>query len=127
VIADAYLQCQRYDQGLRAVDEGLAFVESRDERFYEGELHRLRGELALAAHVPGAAQIAETAFRRALDVTAAQGARRLTLRAATSFARLQHVTPDERRACLEGAIDVLAEGLDLPDLRAARDAMSELK
>jgi len=126
VIGEAYLQCRRYDEGLGIVADGLAFVQSADERFYEGELHRLQGELTLAANPAAASDVAEAAFRQALAVTERQGARRLTLRAATSFAKLHHVPRDARRGRLAHAIGGLTEGLDLSDMRAARRCLREL-
>ncbi|HIC82004.1 MAG TPA: hypothetical protein EYP07_13745 [Kiloniellaceae bacterium] len=57
------------------------------ERWYEAELHRIRGELLLSAARPEPAR-AEPEFRRALDLADAQGARLWGLRAAVSLAEL---------------------------------------
>ena len=47
LLAEAYGQDGQIKAGLTAVGEALAFVERTDERFYEAELYRLKGELTL--------------------------------------------------------------------------------
>ena len=57
------------------------------ERWFEAEIHRIAGEIALMSPGPDAAK-AETYFERALAVARAQQAKSWELRAATSLARL---------------------------------------
>ena len=45
LLAEAYEKGGQAKEGLTAVNEALVFVERTDERFYEAELHRLKGEL----------------------------------------------------------------------------------
>ncbi len=47
-LAEAYLKNEQTEEGLATVSEALAFADRTDERFYEAELHRLKGELLLA-------------------------------------------------------------------------------
>ena len=102
MLAEAYGQVGRADEGLRALDEALVHVDKTGERFWEAELHRLQGELLLiqgtekgsartaAPELPIMAE-AETRFVRALDIARRQQARSWELRAATSLSRLwQH-------------------------------------
>jgi len=129
------------EEGLAVAAEALAVVEATGERFYEAELHRLRGELLLrqeagegrpspaasaAARPPdpdpsGRAE-AEACFRRALDVARRQGAKSLELRAALSLARLlrKHGQPAAGRRRLAEVLDWFMEGSDTPDQQEAR-------
>jgi len=50
LLTDAELRMGRCADGLRRLDEGLAVIEELSDRFYEVELHRLRGELMLNQH-----------------------------------------------------------------------------
>ena len=59
---------------------------SSNERWWDAELHRLRGDLRLAAG--GGEDEARAAYGRSLEVARSTGAPSLALRAATSLARL---------------------------------------
>jgi predicted ATPase len=48
MLADAYWKAGQAEDGLNVVVEALAAVDRTEERFYEAELYRLRGELTLA-------------------------------------------------------------------------------
>jgi len=110
----------------RLLDEAQALIEPLDQRFYEAELHRVRGMVMLAEGNDVDAAAAN--FDRAIEVARCQSSRFLELRAATSKARL----------CLErgrhqSAHDLLApvyssfsEGLDTADLVEARSLLNEL-
>jgi tetratricopeptide (TPR) repeat protein len=102
LLAEAYGQVGRADEGLRALDEALAHVDKTGERFWEAELYRLQGELLVIqgtekgsagtadSELPMMAE-AEMRFVRALDIARRQQARSWELRAATSLSRLwQH-------------------------------------
>jgi hypothetical protein len=73
---------------LHSAEEGLRLAARYQERFYESELYRLRGELRLAAGGSRAAREAEADFRRAIAIAASQGAQLLGLRAIASLGRL---------------------------------------
>jgi predicted ATPase len=136
----------RIDEGLAVAAEALALVEATGERFYEAELHRLRGELlrrqeagagrpspaepaAARPHDPapfGLAE-AEACFHRALDVARRQGAKSFELRAALSLARLLRDRGEraEGRRLLAATFGWFTEGRDTPDLRDARAFLEE--
>ena len=78
---------RRRRAGLAALAEGLTIVDATDERWWDAETHRLKGELLLRQAIPERRQ-AETCFHQALDVARSQQAKSLELRAATSLARL---------------------------------------
>ena len=48
LLAEAYLKDGQVEEGLATVAEALAFVDRTEERFYEAELWRIKGELLLA-------------------------------------------------------------------------------
>ena len=107
--------------------EALALTERTDERLYEAELHRLRGELLLQgadradrSALPG--DEAEASFRQAIAIARRQKARSLELRAALSLTRLQACLGQrsEALASLADVFDWFTEGQDTPDLREAR-------
>jgi predicted ATPase len=112
---------------LRLLDEAFARVDRLEERWFEAELHRLKGE-ALLASSPERGAEAEACYHQALAVARDQGARLWELRAATSLARLWR---DQGR-CAE-AHELLApvygwftEGFDTPDLNEAKGLLDEL-
>jgi predicted ATPase len=87
MLAEAFGQAGRYEDGLRAVEEAFAQTARCGIRFWSAELHRRRGELLLASGAPAAA--AAACFHAALECARAQNAIALEQRAALSLARLQ--------------------------------------
>jgi hypothetical protein len=49
LIAEAHGRLRQFNVGLGLLAEALEIVEKTNERFFEAELHRLRGELLLRA------------------------------------------------------------------------------
>ena len=47
-LAEAYGRAGQVEEGLATLAEALRLVDKNDERFYEAELYRLKGELTLA-------------------------------------------------------------------------------
>ena len=101
-------------------------MERTGERFYESELYRLRGELTLRTGGSSAIPAAERDFLRACAVSREQNARWLFLRAATSLAAIVHGTVDGRVQLLTEALAGISEGLELPDVRIARELLDRL-
>ena len=85
LLADARLRAGLPGTSLTAVEEAMAELDAMGERFWEAELHRLRGEALSALGRP---TDAVASIRRALSVAATQGARSLESRAAESLRRL---------------------------------------
>ena len=118
-------------EGLALLDEAEAAVQQTSERYWEAEIHRLRGHLLLAASDPAAPAVvrsAEECYRRALEVARRQGARSLELRAAVSLSRLWQAADrrDEARELLAPIYEWFTEGLDHPELREAAALLDEL-
>jgi class 3 adenylate cyclase/predicted ATPase len=127
LIAEVCDKANRIDEGLTVLAQGLGIVRDRAERFYEAELHRLRGELLLRCN-PANVSACETCFRTALAIARNQQARSLELRAATSLARLWAERGERRNAqdLLTGICGWFTEGFDTLDLQEARALLSEL-
>jgi class 3 adenylate cyclase/predicted ATPase len=127
LLADGLAGVGRVEEALQTIDEALRAVEQSQDRWWQAELHRLRGEFTLA--LPGdRTSAAETAFREALDVARAQKAKSWELRAATSLARLWagRGKAAEARRLLEEIHGWFSEGHDTADLREAAAMLTEL-
>jgi predicted ATPase len=127
LMAEPYGNLGKMDEGFSALAEAMTAVEERGERWWESEIHRLKGELLLKLPVPDVQQ-ASFCFQQALNVAHRQRARSLELRAATSLARLWQ-NPDKR----QDAYDLLApvygwftEGFDTADLKDAKALLDEM-
>ena len=126
LLAQVCSRAGRADDGLAAVDEGMAASREHNERWWDAELHRVRGELLLAG---GADEDeAEAAYLRALEIARTQQARALELRAATSLARLWRTQgrADDARLLLQNLYSWFTEGLDTMDLLEAKALLDEL-
>jgi predicted ATPase len=132
-LAEACRTAGRFDEGLAAVAEAIAIVEKTDERHYEAELHRLKGELVLrrsgAETELGVEREAEKCFRKAIEIAHRQEAKSLELKAVMSLSRLwqQQGKTTEARQMLAEIYSWFTEGFDTVDLKEAKallEAMS---
>jgi DNA-binding winged helix-turn-helix (wHTH) protein len=122
LLAEAQLQRRLLDQSTQSLDEAFAVSEHVGERLCLPEVHRVRGELRLAmSRDLDSCAHAEDDFRAAIDISRAQGAHLLTLRASVSLARLLARTArnPEAAALLAAARGEVTEGEDLPDVAEA--------
>ena len=96
------------------------------ERYWESELHRLKGELLLLQG--GSESEAEESFNQALDVARRQSARSLELRAAMSLAQFWQNRREttEARELLADSYGWFTAGFGTPDLVDARALLEEL-
>jgi uncharacterized protein (DUF924 family) len=126
-IATALGRLRQFDEALRAIEESFKFIEKSGQRYYEAELHRLRGELLLAQNASNAVE-AESCFCTAIEVAQRQHARSWQLRATTSLARLMRDTDrrDEARTMLTGIYNWFTEGFHTADLKDAAALLDEL-
>jgi predicted ATPase len=85
-LAEACLMGGQVEEGLAAVDDGLADIATRGEAWWEAVLHRLKGELLLS--LPAADRAgAEASLRRSIAVAQRQEAKYFELQATNSLAR----------------------------------------
>jgi predicted ATPase len=75
------------EEGLKATDEALDVVAKTDEKYYESELWRLRGELWLA-HQAASREAAELEFTKAIGLARSQGVKLFGLRGAMGLGRV---------------------------------------
>ncbi|MDH2386706.1 adenylate/guanylate cyclase domain-containing protein [Bradyrhizobium sp. CER78] len=108
-----------------ALDRSLVMIQRSNERIWEPENHRLRGEVARDA---GQFQEAATAFQKAIKIARGQSARSLELRAATGLARLWRDQSKRKQAhdLLAPVYGWFIEGLDTLDLKQAKALLEEL-
>ena len=113
------------EEALDSFADALALVEETGERYYEAELHRLKGELLLARHEEGTA---ETSLHNAIEVARRQSARSWELRATISLARLWQTQgkTDEAHRRLAEVFEWFTEGFDTRDLREAQALLDKL-
>ena len=124
LLADAYRIGGRPEKGLRLLER---LVARGSAGFYQPEVHRIHGELLLAASTAAAAE-AEASFRRGLELARARQERSLELRLAMSLARLLHRNgkPADARVALTSVYAGFTQGHATGDLRQARVLLDQL-
>jgi tetratricopeptide (TPR) repeat protein len=124
LLARAYQQAGENEKALKVIEQALSEALNNQERCWDAELHRLRGEFLLFP-APTSADIgafAEAAFLRSLEVARKQQALVFELRSAVSLARLwdSQQRPLEGKQLLVPILGRLTEGYDSLDAQAAR-------
>jgi class 3 adenylate cyclase/tetratricopeptide (TPR) repeat protein len=114
----------RPEEALQVLDDSCQLVKQRRSSLWrEAEMYRLHG--LLLARRPGREAEAEEWLGRALELARAEEARMLELRAAMGLLRL--LDGGERavevQLRLRTVYDTFTEGLELPDLREARQLL----
>ena len=127
MLGEAYTQAGRFEDAFAALNEALGVVEKNDDRFHEAELHRLKGELLLAATADQSVE-AEVSFHRAIDIARRQHSKAWELRATMSLARLwqRQGRREEAQAALATGYGSYTEGFSTPDLIDARTLLESL-
>lgn len=129
LLAQAYGKAGRAEEALASINEAMAEARQHNERWWDAELHRLRGELLLmqGANAPDTSD-AQAALLRAIDIARSQQARSLELRATMSLARLwcSSGQATDARTLLGDMYSWFTEGFETPDLQAARQLLAEL-
>jgi class 3 adenylate cyclase/predicted ATPase/tRNA A37 threonylcarbamoyladenosine biosynthesis protein TsaE len=126
-LAEAYADLDQFDDARRCIGKAMTAVETTKEKWYEADVHRIAGEIALMSPERDAAK-AEANFERALAVARAQQAKSWELRAAMSMARLwrDQGKRDEARQLLAPVYGWFTEGFDTLDLKQAKALLDGL-
>jgi predicted ATPase len=117
----------QFAEGLAVADQAIRRVATNGDDVYMPELLRAKGKL-LVGMAQHAGEDAEVCFTRSLELSRRQGARAWALRAATDLAALLADTGRAKiaRKLLRPVLDPFVEGLDTPDLVAAKRQLSRL-
>lgn len=128
--AQVYGKAGKAELGLDVLANALAMASNKEERYFEAELHRLKGILLLPRSgpvhgMPTNCEATKECFYRAIKIARQQNAKSLELRAALSLARLpQH--KDEAKTALHTLARLHAaftEGGDSADWLQAKDLL----
>jgi predicted ATPase len=129
LLAEVYDHLGHVEDGLQALAEAHVLVKQQEDRWWEAEIHRLRGVLLLRQTGTLQAEAeAETCFQQALDVARRQEAKSLELRATMSLARLwqQQGKRTEAYDLLAPIYGWFTEGFDTADLQEAKALLEAL-
>jgi predicted ATPase len=118
-LAEVCGKAGQVEEGLAFLDRARMVMQRNDERLYEAEMHRVRGDLLLAQDSDEAK--VERCYQQAVEVARQQSARSWELRAVMSLCR-QWRSQGRREAARERLTQIygwFTEGFDTPDLREA--------
>ena len=128
LLGEAYRKSAQIVDGLNVVNDAIARTRQTECRYYDAELHRIKGELLLHQATADKRE-AEACFQKALEVARGQSAKSLELRAAMSLSRLwqKQGKIDDARKLLGAIYGWFTEGFETADLKAAKALLNELK
>jgi predicted ATPase len=126
LLATGYVALGDSQAGLAVIANALALVERNDDRWFEAEAYRLKGELLLIDDERD--EEAEACFWRAIEVARGQQAKSWELRATMSLCRLWQAEGKlaQAREMLAAIYNWFSEGFGTPDLVDARALLAEL-
>jgi predicted ATPase len=124
-LGDAQGRAGRPEEGLATLTRAFSLLEQTNERRWEAELYRVRGDLH---HMLGDDADAESSYRKAIEVARRQQAKSWELRATTSLCRLLQTQGKAEKALplLADVYNWFTEGFDTPDLKEAKALLDEL-
>ena len=116
LLAEREAEAGRVETGLATLD-----AQQTEERWFDAEMHRLRGALLLKLPRPDIAA-AESAFLRAIDIARSQRTRTFELRAALSLAKLYQATGRDgaARELLAPVLVGFNAGPEVPEVEEAQ-------
>ena len=126
-LAEAEASAGETDGGLRRLDDALAELERIEQRWYEAEMHRIRGEILLKRD-PADTAAAEQSLQAAIAIAQSQKARSFELRAALSLAKLHRAAnrDGDAHAVLAPAVDGFSPTRQFPELTEAQTLLAAL-
>jgi predicted ATPase len=125
-LAEGQLRADLMEDARTSLDKAFAFIEETNERYWESELFRLKGELLL---LDGEVSGGEACMNRAIEIAQKQKAKSLELRAAMSLSRLwkQQGKKTQAQKVLGEIYNWFTEGFDTPDLKEAKALLDDLE
>jgi predicted ATPase len=126
-LAEAEARAGEADARLWRLDDALAELEHTEHRWYEAEMHRIRGEILLKRD-PADTAAAEQSLQAAIAIAQSQQARSFELRAALSLARLYRAAnrDADAHAVLAPAVEGFPPTQQFPELAEAQALLSAL-
>ena len=126
-LARAHADIGQFDDALRCLSEATNAIDTTGERWFEAEVYRLAGEIAVKLPQSDSTK-AQSYFERALAVARQQQAKSWELRAAMSLARLwrDHGKVQKARELLAPVYGWFTEGFDTRDLKEAKALLEQL-
>ena len=126
-LASAYAELGQFETAWRCIDEAMTAAETTKERWYEAEIYRVAGEIALLSPVPDLVRAADY-FEHGCAIARAQKAKSWELRSAMGLARVwrDQGKRQQGRNCLASVLSWFGEGFDTLDLRQARALLDAL-
>ena len=125
-LAEKQLELGLLDEARASLDDAFAFVDETDERYWEAELFRLKGELL---YIDGEISGAEACLHKAIEIARQQRAKSLELRAVMSLSRMWREKQGKMakaRQMLNEIYNWFTEGFDTPDLMEAKTLLDDL-
>jgi predicted ATPase len=125
LVAQACLKGGETDQAYSVLTKELERVRDTGVRYYEAELHRIKGEVLLRRSASSRKE-AETCFHTAIDLSHDQEAKSLELRATMSLSDLwqKQGKKEEARQLLQDIYGWFTEGFDTVDLKRAKQLLN---
>ena len=126
-LAAAHASLNQFDDAQRSISVAMTAMETSKETWFDAEVNRMAGVIALMSAEPDAGK-AEEYFERALSVARQQQAKSWELRAAMSMARFwrDHGKRNEARELLAPVYGWFTEGFETRDLKEAKALLDEL-
>jgi predicted ATPase len=126
-LAEAEARNGETTAALATLSHALEDYESSGQRWFDAEIHRMRGEILLEQN-PASPGLAEEAFLAATAVARHQNARSFELRAALALGKLYQFTgrPAEAHAVLAPAFEGFEPTPEMPEIAEAQALLGEL-
>jgi predicted ATPase len=126
-LAEAEASAGETDAGFRRLDYTLAELQAAENRRYEAEIHRIRGEI-LVKRDPADTAAAEQSLQTAIAIAQSQKARSFELRAALSLAKLFRTANRDADAhsVLAPAVEGFPPTQQFPELTEAQALLAAL-
>jgi non-specific serine/threonine protein kinase len=126
-LAEGFRAIGRVGEADRLIDDAIALADANGAFSLMPELLRVKGSVLVSMDPPKFDE-AERCFMRSMDWSRRQTARAWELRTAVDLATLwvRQRRPDAARAVLQPVFEQFDEGLDVADLRMAKQLLSSL-